>query len=344
VTVLSTRRASALLAALALVAGCSSGKPKAAPSPTPSETPSASPTPVATTTPKGPKSPFTGLPVDKLLPVLAIKIDNAPLARPQRGLDRADVVYEEAVEGRTTRFLAIFSSHPADDIGPVRSVRESDLDLLREYGRVAFGFSGGNAGVKAIVHRSPVIDVSYDAVPKAYTIAGRRRDAYNFITSTSRLLSLAPQAALAQDIGFRFGGPAKTGTIPATKCTVVWSHFATTSWTWNPALKLYMRSMDGAPAMLRGGAQMASPNVLIQYATVRNSRFSDVHGTVTPFTTTTGSGKALLLRDGKAVAGRWQRIGHGPTRFLDATGHDLLLHTGPVWVMLVPNDLRASVR
>lgn len=339
------RRAAAVLAVLALVAGCSSGgKKKTEPTPTPSAS-SVSPTPSPTPSPtaKALRSPFTGLPVTRLRPVLAIKVDNAPLARPQSGLDHADIVYEEAVEGRTTRFLAIFSSQDAPDIGPVRSVRESDMPLLRAYGKVAFGFSGGNTGVKAIVHQNPIYDVSYDTVPSAYHIAGRRRDAFNFMTSSARLLSLAPQAALAQDIGMRFGALPKTGTTPAAKLSVVWSRFAHTSWQYDAAKGVYLRYMDGAPAMLRDGAQESAHTVIVQYATVRLSRFSDVHGTPTPFTTTTGSGTCVILRDGKAIAGTWKRTGLGPTHYLDKSGHDIALHTGPVWIMLVPNDLHASI-
>ncbi|MDQ1711680.1 MAG: hypothetical protein QOE45_1130 [Frankiaceae bacterium] len=342
------RRAAAALLAVVLVASCSHGKkpqPNALPTNgVPSVTPTASAKPKPTPTKVGLLSPFTGLPIDRLRPVLAIKIDNAVLARPQRGLDEADIVYEEAVEGRTTRFLAIFSSRSSNDIGPVRSVRESDLPLLRMYGRVAFGFSGGNTGVVAIVRQNPVINVSYDNNPRAYTIAGRRRDAYNFITSTSRLLALAPQSALASDIGLRFGALPPKGAVGATSISVVWSRFAHTSWKWDPAHRVYLRSMDGRPAMLRNGHQQSSPNVLIQYVRVRNSHFSDVHGAPSPYTTTTGTGNATLMRDGRAINGTWRRDGLGKTHFIDrSTGKDMLLHAGPVWVMLVPNDTRATI-
>lgn len=343
--VTAPRRTLTALLAFALLAGCTSGNKRAEPTPSPSSespTPSASPTPSPTPPPL--VSPFTGLPVAKLRRVLAVKIDNAPLARPQRGLDKADIVYEEAVEGRTTRFLAIFSSQDAPDIGPVRSVRESDMPLLREYGRVAFGFSGGNTGVLRIVHSNPIIDVSRDARPEAYTTAGRRRDAYNFITSSARLLAYAAGAVIAHDIGLRFGPLPTTATTSGVTAGVVWSRFAHTRWVWSPTRKVYLRYMDGAPAMLRDGTQMSAPTVVIQYATVKNSHFSDVHGTPSPYTTTTGSGKCVVLRDGKAIAGTWRRAGLGNTRYLDASGNDIRLHTGPVWIMLVPNDLRAVIR
>jgi hypothetical protein len=344
---LPTRRASAALLAVALTASCGHGR-KAQPNalPTagiPSTTPTATPKP--TPTKPGLLSPFTGLPIDRLRPVVAVKIDNAVLARPQRGLDEADIVYEEAVEGRLTRFLAIFSSRSSSDLGPVRSVRESDLPLLRAYGKVAFAFSGGNRGVLGIVRQNPVIDASYDAHPGAYTIAGRRKDAFNFVTSTDRLLALAPQSALAHDIGLRFGALPPKGAVPGRTISVVWSNYAHTSWVWDPTHQVYLRSMDGRPAMLRNGHRQSASNVLIQYVSVRNSRFKDVSGAPSPYTTTTGTGSAVLMRDGRAINGTWRRDGLGATHFVDrSTGKDMLLHTGPVWIMLVPNDTRATIK
>jgi len=87
-------------------------------------------------------SPFTGEPVQALGPVLAVKIDNLAPARPQTGLTGADIVYVLPVEGGLSRFLAVFSSHSPPVIGPVRSAREDDLELLRQFGRPAFAYSG----------------------------------------------------------------------------------------------------------------------------------------------------------------------------------------------------------
>jgi hypothetical protein len=340
----SSRRLAAVVA-LAVLTGCTSAKkpaPQAAPTtPVPTTT---SPTPSPSPTPKpGLVSPFTGLPVDKLRPVIAVKIDNAVLARPQRGLDDADIVYEEVVEGRTTRFVAIFSSRDAKDIGPVRSVRESDMPLLAMFGRVAFAFSGGNKGVFATVRKSNVIDASFNSHRGAYTIAGRRIDAYNYVTSSQRILGVAPKAAIAHDIGFRFGPLPARGPGRGTSLSLVWSKYARTAWQWDPQRKAYLRAMDGRPATLRNGARQQAQTVIVQYVQVRNSRYSDVHGAVSPYTVTLGKGNAVVLRDGRSIAGTWVRNGTGPTRFLDKSGKDIPLHTGPVWVMLVPKDLTARI-
>ena len=344
----SSRRVAATAVALALVAGCSSGtksEPQALPpTPVPSPTtPTATPSPTPSPKP-GLVSPFTGLPVDRLRPVIAVKIDNAVLARPHhRGLDDADIVYEEVVEGRTTRFVAIFSSREAKEIGPVRSVRESDLPLLAAFGRVAFAFSGGNRGVFASVRRANVIDASYNSNKNAYTIAGRRTDAYNYVTSSQRLLGIAPKAAVAKDVGFRFGPLPARGPARGSAVDLVWSRYARTGWRWDATKKTYLRYMDGRAAMLRNGTQQQAPTVIVQYVTVRNSRYSDVSGAVSPYTVTTGKGNVVVLRDGRSISGQWVRNGTGPTRFLDRSGKDIPLHTGPVWVMLVPSDLKARI-
>lgn len=342
----ASRRVAATAVALALVAGCSSGtksEPQALhsePVPTPTASPSVTPSPSP-----GLVSPFTGLPVDRLRPVIAVKIDNAVLARPQRGLDDADIVYEEVVEGRTTRFVAIFSSRDAKDIGPVRSVRESDLPLLAMFGKVAFAFSGGNKGVFSSVRKANVYDASFNSNRAAYDIAGRRADAYNYVTSSQRLLAVAPKAELAKDVGFRFGAlpPGGKGTSLGRIVDLVWSRYARTGWKWDANRKTYLRFMDGRPAMLRNGTQQQAQTVIVQYVPVKNSRYSDVSGAVSPYTVTTGKGNVVVLRDGRAIAGTWTRAGNGPTRFLGKDGKDIQLHVGPVWVMLVPTDLKAKI-
>lgn len=337
------RRLPALLVAAALVATACSGdkKPQAQPTPAPTVTPSPTPTPSPTKKPL--LNPLTGKPIDKLKPVIAVKVDNAVLSRPQWGLDLADVVYEEVVEGRTTRFIAMYSANAAPQMGPVRSVRESDMELLSMYGKVAFAFSGGNRGVLSAVRRSgAVYEVSFNNLPAAYSVEGRRRDAYNYVTGTDRVLARAPKAAIAKDVGFRFGARPKGGNS-GRQLSLTWSRYARTSWVYNATRKVYLRYMDGRPAMLRNGKQQSAPTVILQYCRVRSSRYSDVSGAKSPYTTTIGSGKAVVFRDGKRFAGTWKRSGTGPTRFLDANGKDIKLKAGPVWIMLVPNDLSASI-
>src|SRR5258708_2520879 len=110
------------------------------------------------------RSPFTGEPVHSLNRVLAVKIDNIVYARPQTGLTHADIVYVLPVEGGLSRFLAVFSSNYPPVIGPVRSAREDDLELLRQFGRPAFAYSGATPHLLPFVERARIVDL-YAGLP-----------------------------------------------------------------------------------------------------------------------------------------------------------------------------------
>ena len=352
------RRVAAAVVALTLAssaAACSGGddsgsssqastSPSPSPSPSPSTSPPASPSP--SPTPQL-RSALTGLPVTQLGRVLAVKVDNAPLARRfQVGLDSADVVYEEVAEAGLTRFLAVFASQPAPKIGPVRSVRESDLELLRQYGKVLFGFSGGNKGVLRTVARAQIVDVSYDAVPAAYDLRkGERRDAYNFYTSTSRLLTSRAGGETEKPVGFTFGAlpAAAAAAPPVSSVAVPWSDKSSTGFTYDANNLVWLRSNNGTPATMSDGARMRAGTVIVQYVATRQSQYVDVAGSRTPYSVTIGGGKAEIYREGRKIVGQWVRptATHG-TRFVYAGGTDIPLKPGPVWVLLVPQGVRIT--
>ena len=334
-----TFRAVAALA-LALTAACSSTSRNAAPTGVTSPATSA-PSVGATTAPPPAATPgpavdwLTGLTPVLTGPVVAVKVDDVPLARPyQRGLRQAAVVYQELVEGGATRLLAILESDAAGrtEIGPVRSVRESDLELLREYGRVTVAFSGGNRGVKATfaaaVRAGQVLDGSFDAVPDAYRLAERRSDARNFYTSAAAVRRLRPGAG-PQDIGLRFG--AQPGGVLTDAMTATYARGTAIRVRWDAGSGTWVLTQAGR------ALPVAPRNVIVQVVRVRASRYVDIVGLGTPYTLSTGTGPAYVLRDGRRFPGHWTRQGLGATRFVDAAGHDLLLHAGPSWVFLLPS-------
>jgi hypothetical protein len=101
-----------------------------------------------------PRHPLTGFELGGETvsgPSIAIKIDNTDAGRPQVGISSADIVFEELVEGGVTRYLAIFHSDVPDEVGPVRSGRPQDAELVPSFGGV-FVFSGvGNSNVREII-------------------------------------------------------------------------------------------------------------------------------------------------------------------------------------------------
>src|SRR5580693_5154012 len=172
---------------------------------TPARPPVATRPAPSATLPEGPLlDPFTGEPVKALRPVLAVKIDNIVYARPQTGLQSADIIYVIPVEGGLTRFMAVYSSDVPKVVGPVRSARQSDLDILRQFGRPAFAWSGATPHLVPFVERSPIVDL-YALQVGGYYRAPNQVAPYNLYANTKQLLAEAKGASKASDVGFRFG-------------------------------------------------------------------------------------------------------------------------------------------
>ena len=277
-------------------------------------------------------SPFTGEPVRSLNRVLAVKIDNIVYARPQTGLTRADLVYVLPVEGGLSRFLAVYSSNYPPVIGPVRSAREDDLELLRQFGRPAFAYSGATAALLPYIHRAARIVDLYDGIASGYYRDNSRIAPYNLYARTRQLLHQAPRASTARDIGFRFGPPPAGGKV--TRSASVSYPAASFRFTWSPAKDRWLVSVDGRQAVTTGGKRLSPATMVIQYTNVRTSRFLE-YGKRPPYAETTGSGTALVLRDGKAWTAHWSRPkANGGTTFTTAGGRPMTFAPGQVWVVL----------
>ncbi|MFX4294201.1 DUF3048 domain-containing protein [Streptomyces bohaiensis] len=275
------------------------------------------------------RSPFTGEQVEPG-PVLAVKLDNAPDARPHTGLASADIVYASQVEGGLSRLTAIYSGDLPAETGPVRSARESDLQLLRTFGDPAFAFSGARSAVLPLITQSPVEAVTPDSAPGAFFRSGDRDAPHNLFLRPTEALDDAPGASDASDIGFRFG-EAPEGGRETTEETVRFPS-ASFGFAWSAEDGAWRVSMDGSPAQDTGTGQVTAATVVVQYVDVHDSQFPG-----TPFTETVGSGAATVLRDGRAHDARWQRASSGDgTRFTGEDGERLNFATGPVWVVLAP--------
>jgi len=278
------------------------------------------------------RSPFTGEPVRSLDRVLAVKIDNIVHARPQTGLSHADIVYVLPVEGGLSRFLAIFSSGYPPVVGPVRSAREDDLQLLAQFGRPAFAYSGATPALLPFIHRTARIVDLYAGTTRGYYRDDSRVAPYNLYARTGQLLAQAPGASRARDIGFRFGPPPPGGTV--TGSASVSYPAASFRFTWSAAQGRWQVSMDGAPAVTTDGGRLAPATVVIQHTTVRTSRFLE-YGKPPPFAESAGSGTAEVLRDGRAWMTRWSRPDpDGGTTFTTTSGQRMTFATGQVWVVL----------
>jgi hypothetical protein len=295
--------------------------------------PAGEPKPPATTGPL--MSPFTGEPIRALGPVLAVKIDNVTQARPSTGLTDADIVYVLPVEGGLSRILAVFSSRFPPVIGPVRSAREDDLELLRQFGRPAFAYSGAQSQLLPVVQGARIAGLC-DGTVGGYFRNQSRIAPHNLYARTQQLLAEAPGASKAAGIGFRFGPPPVGGHVTSARSVAYPAASFTFGWSANAAR--WLVTMDGTPAGTAEGGQLSAATVVIQYTTVRTSRFLE-EGQRPPYAQSTGAGTGVVLRDGMAYDIRWSRPdADGGTTFTTTlqTGRDqpMTFARGPVWIVL----------
>lgn len=330
------------LAVATLLAGCGSGEPGGAsaagsvvPSPSPTPTPTPTPTPQA-------RSLLSGRAGEADGPVLVVKLDNTSHARPHAGLTDADVVYLEEVEYGITRYAAVFSTRLPKAVGPIRSARITDIDLLAQYGKVAFAYSGAQSRLRPVLAAASFYDVSGDRGPAGYWRQSGRPAPYDFFGDPKRLLARAPKAAVARDVGFRFSETVPAGGAPASTVTVRYPS-TTVLLRWSPTERRWLVSTDGRAATAAEGGQLGGTTVIVQYVTVRPSTYGDRYGGVTPMSETVGQGSALVLRDGRAYQAAWTRSTKSRGTRYTVGGKDLPLAPGQVWVLLVRKERPATV-
>jgi hypothetical protein len=325
-----------------VAAGCSGGNDQAAaPASTAAPTTSAPPA----------VFPLTGLPTNgdanAARPALSVKVDNTRRARPQAGLNDADLVHEELVEGGLTRLLVTYHSKDAGEVAPVRSVRPVDGPLLRQLGGGLFAFSGGAAGVVDRVRpASGATFVGIRQAPAAYRRAADRPAPYNVVTSTAALYeagrSIAPGLRPPPPF-LSFADEPPAGGRPVRQARLRFSPSSRAAWRWDAAAGRFVREQDGTQDRLVDGRPVTTDNVVVLRVAIRLDENRDVLGNRTPDPVVIGQGRAWLLRDGRLVAGTWRRSAPTqPLRVLGQDGKPLALRPGRTWVELLPSTERPA--
>jgi hypothetical protein len=329
-----------------VLAACSGTTPHPASSTTTStSTTSTTAAPAAVAT-----CPLTGTPVPGggAVPqrtALAVKIDNYPDARPQSGMDKADVVFEEPVEGGITRYAVVFQCQDAALVGPVRSARNIDIGILGQLGTPLFVHVGGIDPVLANIAASPLVNVDLGDYGSLETHPSGRVAPYDTYSTTAQLWGSHPTLTTPPQPLFSYSSKAPTGT-PVSSVNIDFSGTSNVTWKYNPTGSNFLRFYNGTtPDMLADGVQNSAANVIIQYVQIsygpwlENSEGGlEVQADLYP----NASGVADVFRNGTEVTGTWSRSTLGsPTQFLSASGARIPLQPGQTWVELVPNTITA---
>jgi hypothetical protein len=297
------------------------------------------------TTKPPPTCPLTGKPAPgghvPRRPVLAVKVENTTDAYPLAGLQNADVVYEESVEGGITRFMALFQCKSSPRVGPVRSARTTDQKVLLQFEPHAIlAYSGGQRAVINDIQRSTLMSYDETTGGSAFTRDSARVMPHNLFMSTAKLWTRAGAKASAAGPPrrlFPFDAKVPAHAKRITGVEAPFSFSSTASWTWVPSLGRWQRQLDGAPMKLESGQPITAVNVVIQQVVVTASNLVDVLGNPSPDVTVTGTGKVWILRDGRVIAGHWVRPVMGAvTKFETKEGTIIPLAPGNTWVELLP--------
>jgi len=239
------------------------------------------------------------------------------------------------VEGGLSRFLDIISSHLPPVIGPVRSARQTDIKLLRQFGRPAFAFSGATPWLLRVVEHKHIVNL-YAGVTGGYYRNYSRVAPYNLFATTRTLLHEARHASKARDIGFRFG-PRPPGGHARNKFSISYPA-ASFTFRWSAHRHRWLVWMDGARAETTDRGQLRPATVVIEYTRVGTSKFLE-RGVRPPFAFTVGSGRALVLRNATAYRVHWSRPhANGGTTFTLPSGKRMTFARGQVWVVLASRN------
>ncbi len=264
-------------------------------------------------------------------PALAVKIDNVDAGRPQIGLNRADIVYEEMVEGRLTRLIGVFHSQTPPVVGPVRSVRISDFDVLAPYNRPLLAASGANPGVLAALEGAPVVNVNALKVNE-YWRDSRRRAPHNLMTSPAGLWKHAPDNAAAPPVMFSTGAIPSTGE-PRPGGVAIDFGRASVRWHWDGSQRVWRRTQNGTAHVDSAGQPMGAENVIVMVvdytANAIDAQSPEAH--------TIGRGRALMFVAGTWIDGWWARgAATQPIRFTTKAGSPVAFRPGQTWIELAP--------
>jgi hypothetical protein len=344
-----TLRAFAIVCAAALLATACGGDDDGDAETTTTSTSTTTST-TSTVPPVQPKAPLTGLPVTDpavlARPTLLVKIDNADgnkcdlRPRPQVGLDQADIVIEELVEGGITRFMAAFQSTIPETIGPVRSARSSDIDLLLSFNTPLFAWSGNNGNVQGelngIKDRFVAVGHSSSAGKLFYrdNTGGTRCAPANLFVHPNELYDFAKDQGKAAAQVLEFRGESDTVSATATAVAGVKLNTAIdAAFVWDAATATWDRYQKRTPHTMIGDVQISPNNVVILDIEYKGSSTAG-----SPEAVSVGTGPAHVYLDGKVIDGTWKKDApEAPWTLLDSAGVPIKLTPGRTWLQLARN-------
>jgi len=301
--------------------------------------------------PEPPRWPLTGLSAPDSAVIakrpLAVKVENSPQARPQTGLNSADVIYESVTEGGITRFNCIFQSTTPKVVGPVRSARLSDLWIVPQY-HALFFFSGASSSVNSAVNAAKLPNLSEDAgVSAPYFRSNKRAAPHNLFLDTQKAYAEAVKRGklITADVPrLQFRPRAADSSNTVSSIYIPFSQANTVQWTYDPARRVYLRQNNGRAHMdAATGKQVATKNVVVLW-TKYTAKSHDKVGSTTYDIALGGSGRVSVFRDGVRYDGTWTATRDTPPHFRDSEGKVIRLAPGNTWFQVIALNTNITMK
>jgi len=286
--------------------------------------------------------PLTGLPGEIVeRPVLSVKIETTRPARPQAGINAADLLWEEMIEGGETRLLAMFHSTLPPQIGPIRSVRPMDAGIAGPTGGM-LAFSGGQEGFIQQVQNSGLQTLIGDRGGAGMSRVSFRKSPYNLYGDPAVMVGAADASRnLTPPAMFTFAesADAATAIVKGAEATEIVTKFPAQKSSWNWDGSRWLRSMSDAPHTVDTGEQIAADNVVVLRVNLVDTGTVDTIGTKVYETVMVDSGEALVATGGRTVSGTWSKAGiSDPIVLTGADGQVITLAPGQTFIELLPYD------
>ncbi|MDP4735866.1 MAG: DUF3048 domain-containing protein [Ilumatobacteraceae bacterium] len=289
---------------------------------------------------EGGPSPLSGLPGGEGKPVVMVKYGNSRPDRPHYNLNQADLIYVEEVEWGLTRIAAMFNTKFPSVVGPTRSARISDLELLEQFTKPGLAYSGANDVLLKAIRKSQSISLSPSDRSSFYYRNLSKKAPHNQLLRLSSMMAKETKVDAIKDIGLTFNTAAATGGTKTKSFQASWSS-ARVSGTWTG--KKWIISFDGSLHRDAVNKSFLTPKtIVLQYVERKLTKYGDKFGGKTPLLKTVGAGRAIVLRNGQSFDGTWSRPTKEAGTIFSYAGSQLAFDVGQVMIVLVDGGAKKN--
>jgi hypothetical protein len=289
---------------------------------------------------EGGPSPLSGLPGGEGKPVVMVKYGNSRPDRPHYNLNQADLIYVEEVEWGLTRIAAMFNTKFPSVVGPTRSARISDLELLEQFTNPGLAYSGANDVLLKAIRKSQSISLSPSDRSSFYYRNLSKKAPHNQLLRLSSMMAKETKVGAIKDVGLTFNATPATGGTKTTYFQAAWSS-ARVSGSWTG--KSWTISFDDSIHRDAVNKSFLTPKtIVLQYVERKETKYGDKFGGKTPLLKTVGAGRAIVLRNGQSFDGTWSRPTKEAGTIFSYAGSQFAFDVGQVMIVLVDGGAKKS--